>query len=117
MCGSTQHSTDLKEKCPFGTTCKYAHGHFELWLHPGRFRTKLCSLGGNCRRPVCFFAHSEAELRVTPYSKLDTAAAVAAQQLSQLAADGTVPSAHTSQCGSTVQQLLAGMLAVEAPGA
>lgn len=37
---------------------------------------------------------------MTPYSKLDTAAAVAAQQLSQLAADGTVPSAHTSQCGS-----------------
>jgi hypothetical protein len=88
------------QKCPFGTTCKYAHGHFELWLHPGRFRTKMCSLGGNCRRPVCFFAHSEAELRVTPYSKLDTAAVVAAQQLSQLAADGTIASATTSPCGS-----------------
>ncbi|KAF6255168.1 hypothetical protein COO60DRAFT_1537054 [Scenedesmus sp. NREL 46B-D3] len=100
MCGSTQHSTDLKEKCPFGTSCKYAHGHFELWLHPGRFRTKLCSLRGNCRRSVCFFAHSEAELRVTPYSKLDTAAAVAAQQLSQLAADGAVHSVTTSPCGS-----------------
>jgi hypothetical protein len=90
----------LLQKCPFGTACKYAHGHFELWLHPGRFRTKLCSLGGNCRRPVCFFAHSEAELRVTQYSKLDTAAVVAAQQLSQLAADGTVPSITTSPCGS-----------------
>jgi hypothetical protein len=83
-CNSTQHSTDLKEKCPFGTACKYAHGHFELWLHPGRFRTKLCSLGSNCKRTVCFFAHSEQELRVTPYSKLDTAASVAAQQLAEL---------------------------------
>lgn len=84
MCGSTQHSTDLKEKCPFGAACKYAHGHFELWLHPGRFRTKMCSLGATCKRPVCFFAHSEQELRVTPYSKLDTAATVAAQQLADL---------------------------------
>jgi hypothetical protein len=49
---------------------------------------------------VCFFAHSEAELRVTQYSKLDTAAVVAAQQLSQLAADGTLPSDFTSVCGS-----------------
>lgn len=95
MCGSTQHSTDLKEKCPFGTACKYAHGHFELWLHPGRFRTKLCSLGENCKRPVCFFAHSEQELRVTPYSKLDTAAAVAAQQLAEM---GQILDANA--CGS-----------------
>jgi hypothetical protein len=44
----------------------------------------MCSLGANCKRPVCFFAHSQQELRVTPYSKLDTAAAVAAQQLPEL---------------------------------
>jgi hypothetical protein len=44
----------------------------------------MCSLGGNCKRPVCFFAHAESELRVTPYSKLDTAASVAAQQLAEL---------------------------------
>eukprot|EP00775_Hariotina_reticulata_P013425 gene13425-13553_t len=54
MCNSTQHSTDLKEKCPFGTSCKYAHGHFELWLHPGRFRTKMCSLGDKTQgSPAC----------------------------------------------------------------
>lgn len=44
----------------------------------------MCSLGSNCKRPVCFFAHAESELRVTPYSKLDTAASVAAQQLAEL---------------------------------
>eukprot|EP00878_Enallax_costatus_P000346 GHUV01000430.1.p1 GENE.GHUV01000430.1~~GHUV01000430.1.p1 ORF type:complete len:463 (+),score=169.54 GHUV01000430.1:217-1605(+) len=107
MCGSTQHSTDLKEKCPFGTACKYAHGHFELWLHPGRFRTKMCSLGENCKRPVCFFAHSEQELRVTPYSKLDTGAAAAAQQLAQMQQEGSLcPSLEAiskagSACGSS----------------
>eukprot|EP00879_Flechtneria_rotunda_P000485 GHRR01000587.1.p1 GENE.GHRR01000587.1~~GHRR01000587.1.p1 ORF type:complete len:453 (+),score=157.94 GHRR01000587.1:780-2138(+) len=85
MCCSTQHSTDLKEKCPFGTSCKYAHGHFELWLHPGRFRTKMCSLGTACKRPVCFFAHSAEELRVTPYSKLETSAVAAAAQLNSQA--------------------------------
>lgn len=100
MCGSTQHSTDLKEKCPFGVACKYAHGHFELWLHPGRFRTKMCSLGGNCKRPVCFFAHSEHELRVTPYSKLDTAAAVAAQQLAELGQDLDVNGASATGAAS-----------------
>jgi hypothetical protein len=72
------------QKCPMGTSCKYAHGHFELWLHPGRFRTKMCSLGDKCRRPVCFFAHSDQELRTTPYSSLDTSATVAAQQLAEL---------------------------------
>lgn len=98
MCGSTQHSTDLKEKCPFGTSCKYAHGHFELWLHPGRFRTKMCSLGENCKRQVCFFAHSEQELRVTSYSKLETAAEAAAQQLAQMGQqlDGSNCSSLTS---------------------
>jgi hypothetical protein len=44
----------------------------------------MCSLGARCKRPVCFFAHSEQELRVTAYSKLDTSAAVATQQLADM---------------------------------
>ncbi|KAF8760570.1 hypothetical protein HU200_010041 [Digitaria exilis] len=46
-----------------GLRCRYAHGVFELWLHPARFRTVLCDAGASCPRPVCFFAHSGAELR------------------------------------------------------
>jgi hypothetical protein len=94
------------QKCPFGTACKYAHGHFELWLHPGRFRTKMCSLGANCKRPVCFFAHSEQELRTTPYCKLDTAASVAAQQLADLGQDLDISASRSgaslagNSCGS-----------------
>lgn len=41
----------------------YSHNTFEQWLHPARYRTRLCYLGANCRRPTCFFAHSVDELR------------------------------------------------------
>lgn len=69
----------------------------------------MCSLGENCRRPVCFFAHSEQEMRVTPYSKLDTAAAAAAQQLAQMQRDGTleVVNQASSTCSSEGDRKLA----------
>lgn len=41
----------------------YAHGVFECWLHPSRYRTQLCTDGEACARRVCFFAHRECELR------------------------------------------------------
>lgn len=50
--------------CPHGDKCPYAHNVFEYWLHPTRYRTQLCNDGMNCRRRVCFFAHSTAQLRV-----------------------------------------------------
>ncbi|GLI59513.1 hypothetical protein VaNZ11_001406, partial [Volvox africanus] len=52
-----------KRQCPNGDGCPYAHNTFEQWLHPARYRTRLCYLGANCRRPTCFFAHSVDELR------------------------------------------------------
>ncbi|KXZ46823.1 hypothetical protein GPECTOR_40g557 [Gonium pectorale] len=52
-----------KRQCPNGDACPYAHNTFEMWLHPQRYRTRLCYLGANCRRPTCFFAHSVEELR------------------------------------------------------
>ncbi|KAG1681131.1 hypothetical protein FOA52_015573 [Chlamydomonas sp. UWO 241] len=53
----------LKKPCPLGDTCNWAHNVFELWLHPARYKTRLCSFGASCRRPICFFAHSSDELR------------------------------------------------------
>lgn len=54
--------------CLRGDTCQYAHGVFECWLHPSRYRTQLCKDGSGCRRPVCFFAHSLAELRTPTHA-------------------------------------------------
>ncbi|PNH00861.1 Zinc finger CCCH domain-containing protein 30, partial [Tetrabaena socialis] len=52
-----------KRQCPNGDACPYAHSTFEQWLHPSRYRTRLCYLGANCKRATCFFAHSVEELR------------------------------------------------------
>lgn len=50
-------------KCAAGDRCPFSHNTFELSLHPERYKTTLCSLGGNCNRDICFFAHSISELR------------------------------------------------------
>ncbi|KAF6263383.1 hypothetical protein COO60DRAFT_1267608 [Scenedesmus sp. NREL 46B-D3] len=52
-------------RCPRGESCHSAHSVFEFWLHPQRYRTQICREGPGCRRRVCFFAHSEDELRVS----------------------------------------------------
>ncbi|KAJ7966468.1 Zinc finger CCCH domain-containing protein [Quillaja saponaria] len=50
--------------CEKGDLCEFAHGVFECWLHPARYRTQPCKDGPNCRRRVCFFAHTPEQLRV-----------------------------------------------------
>ncbi|XP_071730350.1 zinc finger CCCH domain-containing protein 20-like [Rutidosis leptorrhynchoides] len=58
-----------KGTCHRGDTCEYAHGVFECWLHPSRYRTQPCKDGVNCRRRICFFAHTPDQLRVLPPSQ------------------------------------------------
>lgn len=53
-----------KGNCRKGDSCEFAHGVFECWLHPARYRTQPCKDGSGCRRRVCFFAHSPDQLRV-----------------------------------------------------
>ncbi|KAK7283219.1 hypothetical protein RIF29_12599 [Crotalaria pallida] len=53
-----------KGNCHRGDTCHLAHGVFECWLHPSRYRTQMCKDGTCCRRRVCFFAHTAEQLRV-----------------------------------------------------
>lgn len=53
-----------KGNCRKGDACEFAHGVFECWLHPARYRTQPCKDGRNCKRRVCFFAHSPDQLRV-----------------------------------------------------
>jgi len=50
-------------KCSRGEKCLFAHGVWERGLHPQRYRTTLCSKGEACNRMICFFAHSEDQLR------------------------------------------------------
>ncbi|XP_010555058.1 PREDICTED: zinc finger CCCH domain-containing protein 56-like isoform X2 [Tarenaya hassleriana] len=52
-----------KGTCKRGDLCEYAHGVFECWLHPAQYRTRLCKDGMSCNRRVCFFAHTNEELR------------------------------------------------------
>lgn len=57
-----------KGQCQFGNACPCAHGVFELWLHPSKYKTELCTrpreVGKECEHPTCFFAHHESELRL-----------------------------------------------------
>ncbi|OMO52252.1 Zinc finger, CCCH-type [Corchorus olitorius] len=53
-------------KCPKGDGCEFAHGVFEYWLHPARYRTRACNAGRFCQRKVCFFAHTPEQLRAEP---------------------------------------------------
>ncbi|KAM5567921.1 hypothetical protein ABKV19_015813 [Rosa sericea] len=55
-----------KGHCKKGDSCEFAHGVFECWLHPARYRTKPCKDGTSCKRRVCFFAHTPEQLRVLP---------------------------------------------------
>ncbi|KAG0484711.1 hypothetical protein HPP92_008790 [Vanilla planifolia] len=55
-----------KGNCKKGDACEFAHGVFECWLHPARYRTQPCKDGMACRRRVCFFAHTPEQLRVLP---------------------------------------------------
>lgn len=54
--------------CYKGDLCEYAHGVFEYWLHPNKYRTRPCNAGIFCDRKVCFFAHTPQQLRVEPKS-------------------------------------------------
>ncbi len=47
----------LQGTCKRGELCPFAHGVFEAWLHPARYRTQACRDGAACGRPICFFAH------------------------------------------------------------
>ena len=53
-----------KGSCPQGDVCEYAHGVFECWLHPSRYRTQLCKDGAACDRRACFFAHHSSQIRM-----------------------------------------------------
>ncbi|KAI4333940.1 hypothetical protein L6164_018688 [Bauhinia variegata] len=60
--------------CCRGDSCEFAHGVFECWLHPARYRTEACKDGKNCKRKVCFFAHTPRQLRILAVNSYDSTA-------------------------------------------
>ena len=64
--------------CVRGDACGFAHGVFEVHLHPSRYRTQLCKDGPGCHRPVCFFAHRLDELRTPTHTWMPGAEELAA---------------------------------------
>ncbi|KAK4747034.1 hypothetical protein SAY87_026071 [Trapa incisa] len=65
-----------KGVCKRGDSCEFAHGVFECWLHPDRYRTQPCKDGPSCPRRVCFFAHFPEQLRILPPQQQSPASSV-----------------------------------------
>lgn len=81
-------------RCPRGEACPWAHSVFELYLHPSRFRTRMCRDGTSCTRAMCFFAHTDNELRTlaeNDTSALHTGGQAAQQQEQQQQPGGRQP--------------------------
>lgn len=86
-----------KGGCKKGDSCEFAHGVFECWLHPARYRTQPCKDGTHCRRRVCFFAHTPDQLRVLPQTEpYDRVGCNSPGRLSFDAAKGTFGLSPTS---------------------
>ncbi|WIA09434.1 hypothetical protein OEZ85_008839 [Tetradesmus obliquus] len=90
----------LAGECPDGDSCPFSHNAFELSLHPERYKTTLCNLGGKCDRDICFFAHSEKDLRTAepaaPPPSGSQAAGSSAQAAALQAAGGVWQSSGSS---------------------
>lgn len=96
-----------KGSCKRGDACEYAHGVFECWLHPARYRTQPCKDGRNCKRRVCFFAHTPEQLRVLPAG---SSFSIAASHSSPGRSGLKAPSFTPTYDGSPLRQALASSL-------
>ncbi|RAL45308.1 hypothetical protein DM860_014718 [Cuscuta australis] len=88
-----------KGNCSRGDNCEFAHGVFECWLHPARYRTEACKDGRNCKRKVCFFAHTPRQLRVPPVSRRETSASFSPCAAATAAARKKYFYRNMSNCG------------------
>ncbi|KAJ6791814.1 zinc finger CCCH domain-containing protein 24-like [Iris pallida] len=88
-----------KGACRRGDLCEYAHGVFECWLHPAQYRTRLCKDGTSCNRRVCFFAHTNEELRplyMSTGSAVPSPRSSASAAMEMVAAMGLMPGSPSS---------------------
>lgn len=85
-----------KGACRRADMCEYAHGVFECWLHPAQYRTRLCKDGTRCSRRVCFFAHTNEELRPLYVSTGSAVPSPRSSSAMEMAAMGLMPSSPSS---------------------
>lgn len=90
-----------KVPCPSGDVCPFAHNIFEIWLHPLRYRTRLCRSGVNCNRAVCFFAHTPEQMRQPGYLEVQNVQATAGLpvEIVQLPVAAVTPQVTSVPCG------------------
>lgn len=107
-----------KGTCRRGDACEFAHGVFECWLHPARYRTQPCKDGRSCKRRVCFFAHTALQLRLLPglssagSNSRSSAALHAASALKNYSLSASAPAYD----GSPLRQALEGVASSSPPG-
>ncbi|WIA18073.1 hypothetical protein OEZ85_009554 [Tetradesmus obliquus] len=93
------HDWTLKGKCKRSTACPYAHGKYELWLHPSRYKTEMCKDAPHCTRRVCFFAHALEEVRTVEPEDLPVLLEEGAAADAELPA-GPESASPAPKCGS-----------------
>ncbi|GAA0162112.1 hypothetical protein LIER_18279 [Lithospermum erythrorhizon] len=49
--------------CIMGDRCRFAHGPYEYFYHPGRYRTEYCNFGVDCNTIGCPFVHNSSQFR------------------------------------------------------
>ncbi|KAK9803184.1 hypothetical protein WJX72_011672 [[Myrmecia] bisecta] len=111
----TTHSYDgtpcpdfRKGVCKRGDACPYGHGVFECHLHPTRYRTLRCKHGLDCKHLVCFFAHTDEQLRVTDYvppAASTSNSSASSDQGSEQSGRSSTPSSTSSTSASDLVSL------------
>ncbi|KMS98922.1 hypothetical protein BVRB_3g068100 [Beta vulgaris subsp. vulgaris] len=89
-------------KCPRGELCEFSHGVFEYWLHPTKYRTRVCNAGDCCTRSVCFFAHSPQELRVEPMAYIPNWFRLALRAKTEAETSNTLSSTSSSATRTSI---------------
>lgn len=107
-----------KGTCRRGDACEFAHGVFECWLHPARYRTQPCKDGRSCKRRVCFFAHTPQQLRLLPglSSPSSNSRSSTALHVASALKNYSLSASAAAYDGSPLRQALEGIVSSSTPG-
>ncbi|KAI5056720.1 hypothetical protein GOP47_0028538 [Adiantum capillus-veneris] len=95
-----------KGSCKKGDSCDMAHGVFECWLHPTRYRTQPCKDGRGCRRRICFFAHTPDQLRLVSPASSSLSSSPSSAFIYSTSAESSLEAFDLSGCLSPLSESL-----------